>query len=708
MLTVINGFDITKYVLSDTIECDQSINDIIPKSSFDVNDEGSLLSFDFGMECIIWDENAPDAPTDNPAITAPTVPSHNLVQLPDASGAWTTYGPLSIFSGFPGLSPTVTFNNITYSGGNNYQLIYAISPAGHIHPGQKYMLSAYVTCSAPLTNAQGFLKIDWLDAASATIGGASISTLFSSTTDNAEQRITLSGTAPSNAAYIVASLGGQANVSGTNSGTIIFRSPQCEPMYFADTSLHWNVSYPTPECNYNKVNCSKMPDGTVSRTCRIFSGFIDDFDVEYDSPNRIWHISCAGPGALLENGNINATFTGQTDATIITTLVASYFAGQLSTSAPNSTSANPIQAGIVEDSIVYSDNSLREVLNGFIDKSGFVAFVDMYYTIRYQPSFYNVASFVLNESPDNITSFAYSKYKYKKDGTQTKRRIKITGAKFTGTRTDVFSGNGTNKQFTLTYVPNNITFIQVTGTNQKLGVYGRDSLGASFDVLVNKESQYLLFNTAPPNASNNVVVTYSYEAPISTQAVMQGSGLPIIPAYAIPLFDSKINDTNITSLPSATQRGLAEIAKAGNPREIINLSCEKFAPAGIAIYITHARTGITSKPYVIQSVRARFMGNGQNEYDYTLGSFNPSIIDHLRNANKAMNRSTTVSGVTAPQQVDVVATETIAYNDSLSAVPVASYSPSAYGTAHYGSNAYGGTTGAYGQTAQYGRSTIYG
>jgi hypothetical protein len=695
-LTCVNGYDISKYV-ENTINFDQAINDQIPKADFDVVDDGCLLTFDWAMEVILWDENTS------------SIPAHNLVPMPNVTPTWSlNSSPLSgLFSGFPGLTPVMTFSNTTYSGGNNWGLATASSPTGYIHPGQSYMLSMYLTIPTPLVNAQAMLKLDFFDLNNNIIGAGSVQITLNSTTANARQRVSVQGVAPAGAALVKGSFGGTASVSGTNSGSITFDTPQLEPMYFSDTSVDWNISYPTPNCNYYQVDCAQMPDGTTSRACRMFSGYIDDFEVDYDGPNRKWHISCAGPGAQLENGNINAVFTGQTDSTILTTLVNSYFSGQLSVVAPNSSSAAPIQTGIVEDNITYNDNSLREVLNGFTDKSGFVAFIDMYYALRYQPEFYNVASFTLSETPDESSSFPYSVYNYKKDGTQVKRRIKITGGKGIATAFKQFSGNGSTKIFTLDYTPYSMNSLVSAGVTQRVGIKGRDGFTGQYDVLMDKIAKTIEFNVAPPSGTNNITAVHGYEAPMSTQAIMQGSGLPSLPAYAIPLFDAKVNDTNINSLVSATQRGLAEIAKSGNPREILKATSEQFAPAGVAVYITHTRSGIINKPYVIQSVKGRCLGNGINEYDYVLGSFNPSIIDHLRNANKAMNRSTTVSGVTAPQQIDVVAIEIIAYRDSISATPVASYSTSVYGTAHYGTSAYGGSTGVYG-TARYGQSTVYG
>jgi hypothetical protein len=631
---------------------------------------------------------------------------------------------------FPGTVDEVSIYNTALSGArisalyqsgttgsqsNNFGLATAASPIGYVHPSQSYCLSTYFTIPTPLVNAQALLKLDFFDLNNNIIAGASVQSLFSTTLNNGLQRISLQGVAPSNATFAKASFGGIALVSGSNSGTINFGTPQLEPMYFNDPTTDWQISYPTADCNYGQVDCTQMPDLTISRTVRMFSGYISDFKKDRDGINTTWHITVAGPGAILDNGNISESFTAQTDDAIITAIVAVYFPTQLSVVAPNSSAALPIQTGITVDSISYNDDSLRDVLNNLIDTSLFVYFIDMYYTLRYQPSFYDFASFTLSDSPDEITSFSYWDYEYENDGTQVKRRIKITGGEFVGTKTDVFSGNGSTKQFNgLTYIPNATTLCQVGGVNQKVGVYGRDTLGANFDVLVNAQSQYILFNTAPANASNNIVITYTYQAPIETQTIMQGAGIPTIPSYAIPLFDSKVNDTNITSLAAATARGLAEIAKNGSPLETITLSTSQFAPAGTAIFLTNVLDNILSVPYVVQQVTGKFLGGvdssdqGQYQYDYTLGAWKPSIIDHMRNLNKVTNKSLAISGATAPQQIDVVAMELIRYVDSISATPQPSFAVGKYGTGKYGACSYGGSTGLYGSTAKYGSSTTYG
>lgn len=715
MWTIIDGLDWTYYIPFDTISLQQTINDPAPTLNFDVRDDGSLFSFNINDEVIVWKEDAPSYPSASLRLI-PTPPSHNIVQLPEVSGtgttgAWSSTGALtSIISGFPGLFPVVTFSNTTYTSGNNTAYLTAITPAGYIRANQQYMFSVYATISAPLVNAQAIVMMQFLDGNQSAIGSAT-STSFNSTTMNGLQRISISATAPTNAAYIQVWFGGQATTSGSNSGAINYGTPQLEPVWFPLRG----VSYPTPDCNYYQGDCALMPDGTTSRAIRYFSGIINDFKVEYIGPNRTWHIQCAGPGNLLENGDINATFTNQYDSTIISSIITSYFSTQIAINQANSALPSPVIQGALISSTVYSGNTLREVLNGLSDSSGYIFFLDNYYRLNYQPQFSSSASFTLSDSPDNITSFPYYDYEYEQDGTQLKRRIKINGGAFSGTKQDLFSGNGSTKQFALTYVPDKITSLVSASVVQRVGVYGRDSFTGSYDVLLNTQSQYILFNAAPPSGTNNILCTYTYKAPITTQTSLQTSNT-VAPSYTQPLFDAKVNDTNITDLATATNRGLAEIAKYGNPLEVFTFSSQEYAPAGQAIFFTSTADGVLNQPIIVQQVTGTMIGKSLiwgmtvNEFKYSCGSYQPTLIDQIRNSNKALNRSASVANTFVAQQFDFVAMEIIGYRDSITPTPQSTFAVGIYGNtgSKYGACSYGGSTGLYGSTAHYGMSTIYG
>ena len=701
MWTVIAGFDQTTLIPYETLLPTQTLGDPQPKANFDVIDAGAQLGFQIGDEVIIFDEAAPPTYTFNGKAIA-TIPAHNILQnATNFNGSsWAKSGTLSGIVTIPNaVTISITFANNAVGSG----VLAETCPIGHVHPGQTYMLSCYYTLAHDLVNANATLLLDFIDASGNVIGGSSVSTAFATTGSN-QAHISIQAVAPASAVQAKVSIGG-ATTSSPNSGTILAGTPQLEPLWFAGQG----VSYPTPDCNYFQVSCAVMPDGTISRACRVFAGYIDDYQWEYQGNTRIWHISCAGPGALLDNGQINAVYTAQYDSAILSSIVSTYFANQISIIAPNTSSPATVQQGVLVDSVSYSDNSLREALNGHSDLSGYSFFMDWYYSLRYNPAYYNAAGFSLTDGvADNVLSFNYYDFLLEVDGTQRKRRVKVVGAKFiTPAITDTFSGTGSLKTFPLSQQPYNVTGVAIGGTAQKAGINGVNSFTQGYAVLIDKANQQLIFNTAPVSGTNNVTCTYSYEGPVSVQVLDQNAAnTPVAPVYAIPNYDSKVHDTNLTSLAAATTRGLAELSKYSSPKTIITLKANQYTQPGYIIFLTHTLSGISNQPFTVQACDASYLGNGINEYAYTLGAYMPTLVDHIRNANKASNRSTTTANITAPQQIDVVVSEFLAYSDQVRGTVVPNYASGVYGTAKYGAAAYYGTAGVYG-TARYNSSAFY-
>lgn len=703
----------------------QTSNDPTPTFNFDVQDDGSLLNFGIGDEVIAWNEAAPGYPSlDGTAV--PTPPSHNLVwtleQSLSQNGFWSATGALSgLITPVPGFFPTMTFANTAYTGGNNTGFLTAVTPSGHIHAGQQYMFSVYADIATPLTNATGIIKMQFLGGSNNALG-APTSLSFTTTTSasgnpNSQQRLNLTAVAPSGAIYLQAWFGGEVLVSGTNSGSIGYGTPQVEPMWFTGgsrSSRYYPILYPTPDCNAYQTDCAIMPDFTVSRMVRLFSGCVNDIKKEYLGKNRVWHLQAAGPGQLLEDGQINATYTNFVDDQIIQNTVLINFPTKISVNVPNLALPLPLTPGVTISSITYSDNSLKDMLNGLIGQSNYIYYLDMYYRLYYQPQISATASFTLSDSPDNISSFPYYNYLIEEDGTQLEQNIKVKGGNFSGSRQDLFSGNGSTKQFTLTYIPNKIATLLVGSAAQRVGVYGRDTFSGPYDVLLNTQLQYILFNVAPVSGTNNVSCTYSYQGPISTTTTISTSSV-VAPSYTQPNFDAIVNDTNIADLATATERGLSEITQRGSPLTIITCTAQQYAPAGFCIPFTSAPDGIYSRSFIVQSVTGQMIGVDEtmepyNEFVYQLGGYQPSLVDHIKNTNKALNRSATVANVTAAQQFDFVAMETVGYRDTITATVQPVFAVGIYGNAasKYGACGYGGMTGKYGSTAHYGMSTIYG
>jgi hypothetical protein len=167
------------------------------------------------------------------------------------------------------------------------------------------------------------------------------------------------------------------------------------------------------------------------------------------------------------------------------------------------------------------------------------------------------------------------------------------------------------------------------------------------------------------------------------------TNVPVAPAYVLPAFDAKVNDSNLISTVTTTTRGLAEVSKFGQPLVIITGKAQKYAPVGWIVYVTLPLDNINNQPFVVQSVKGSYLGNALNQYEYTLGHYQPTLLDHIRNANKATNRARVTQGVNNILQTDLTVGEIIAYSELITVTPGTSTSGGTYGSAHYGSNSYG-------------------
>src|SRR5581483_7576759 len=187
------------------------------------------------------------------------------------------------------------------------------------------------------------------------------STITGTFTPGAQTQENITGTAPANAAYALIAFGGQTT-SSTNSGTITWASPQFEPMWFSDKG----VSYPTPDCNFAQVNSVILPDGTTSRKCRLFAGYVEDHINSYVGKQRHTAVQVASSSKLLETaGLISASFTNTQDISILSTALGqlpaqSSIISQLATGQQNQFSpASTLIAGVVVDSISFADATMR-------------------------------------------------------------------------------------------------------------------------------------------------------------------------------------------------------------------------------------------------------------------------------------------------------------------------------------------------------------
>lgn len=668
--TIINMVNVTDYIAPDNeengsaqsagIQWSQSLSDPTSTYDFTLDDINQTINVQNFQPVIVFDETLP------PIGSVQMIPSMNFTRNTTlASGTnWTTSGTLSSLITFlsnDANSFEMTFSNSAVGTGVASQQ----TLLGYVQPGVEYSFAGYTFAGGTITNIQAVLQVTFQDINGNTLGSTITSTF---TPTGPTQHVSLTATAPANAAYALFAVGGQAT-STTNSGVLRWGGVQFEPMWFAE----YGVSYPTPDCNVAQVSCVLMPDGTCSRACRLFAGYVEDHVNVYVGKQRHTVVQCASSSKLLETaGLIAASYTSEQDTSIITNALSllpvnSSIIGQLATGqqhefGPTST----LISGVVVDSISFNNSTLREVLNGISAQSGSIYYVDPYYYLWYVPPSFVGTSVMLSDEPDNVTSFPYYDFSVEYDSTNPVNVALVMGSKQTAAAiTDTFSGNGSTTIFDLSEPPDNVQSVTVGGTSIRTGVDGVDNAkfgpSSTYRALINKQKQIITFATAPVSGTNNTVVTYTYEDQVIAQ-VMAADAI----AQQKAQFWGLVSDSNITSTTAAKHRGLSELQNYAYPRTILTLSALNiYLPVGSLILFTCQSENYTNAPFAVQTVDADPQGGGQYSWNYTAGVYNPTIIDHFRNVAKAVKKTPTTANVAIVASIDVALFDEIHLNDSI-------------------------------------------
>lgn len=695
MYTIIGMRDMTAFVAPDNedngsaqsagISFSSNLNDPATTWNFVIDDIAQTLNVQNFMPVIVFDET-------QPAIgSVSTVPSMNFARTPDlitnntSVPNWTASGSLSSLWIYTQVFPKVLFSNDALGSA----LLQQTTLRGYVQSGVEYMFSAYITGIGTIQNIQALLQITFQDINGNTLG----SPITGTWTPGTETRVNITGVAPVNAAYVQIAFGGQTTVAGINSGEIQFGVAQFEPMWFTSQG----VSYPTPDCTFSQVNCVQMPDGTTSRKCRLFAGYVEDHINYYVGKQRHTAVQCASSSKLLETaGLVNASFTSTQDTTIITNAIGQLaintsILNQLSTGQQNEFSpTSTLIPGVIVDSINFTDSTMREVANGVSAQSSSLFYVDPYYYLWYVPPSFVGNVVELSDTPDNITSFAYDTFSVEYDSTNPVNYVRVKGTKQKAAAiTDSFTGDGATTVFDLTEPPDTITSVTVAGSSVRAGVDGVDNskFGASstYKALINKQKQTIQFATAPGNGAA-ISATYTFEDQVISD-VLAADAIASQQAQ----FWSLISDSNITSTTAAKHRGLTELQDYGEPRIILTLSSlDIYIPVGGLILFTCQSESMSQTPFVVQTVDADPQAGGVYHWNYTAGVYNPTIIDHIRNVQKAVKKTPTTANVAVVASIDVALFDEIHINDSvvINANGAPPQGPYLYGSALYGYASY--------------------
>ncbi len=624
-------------------------------------------------------------------------PTHNFLCNGDLSHPTGVQWSIQGISGVTliDLAPGIQFQTVNAA---NASFAYELQNVqlGYVVPGQKYCVSVYETVTATISGSNAVFKFDFLDSSGNILSGGASD--FHTSTGGGQIRIALTGTAPANAASIQVVMGMQAT-SNTNSGTVQFVNVQCECEWFPNQG----VSYPTPLCVSGQANCYVLPDSTVVRQTRLFAGYVQTAQAEYEGTLRTWTVVVASNSILIDTFYlVNTNYVNALDSTgiINSSVNANYTTSSQFVSSGNGVytqiTTNHTVAGVTIDYLSVTDMTFKDVLATLANSSGFYYYVDPYFDLHYAPPGYDAAGFGLagngtapNASPTDgsLPTYAFYSYKYVNDGSQVKNRVKVFGGKFLAPAiTDSFTGDGSTKNFLLSQQPYNVQQVLNNGVDitHTTGVSGVQTLGVGGIVaLYDKATPTLKFQTAPGNG-NAVKITYTYENNVIIRTRDVGS----IGQFGGRIFDSKINDTSLNSVAAADQRGLAELVQFSVPRGVATLTVQQYLPAGQSVQVTSGYDGLSKRPFLVQRSIYRYKGNGIYESAVELGAYNPDLVAILVSIHKALLRNPTTAGQTIVDE-RLMLLDTLYATETITFTALGTGSSNKYGTGVYGTTGYG-------------------
>ena len=226
---------------------------------------------------------------------------------------------------------------------------------------------------------------------------------------------------------------------------------------------------------------------------KIFAGTIEKIE-EYETKK----LTIYDYGYKLNNVVVNEIYNNKTPEYIIEDLITNY---------TDLTYSSTSSSGITLSKYVCKDKKLNEVINELSSLLGWIWYIDKDKKFYFEPKSYESSGITLT-----IGTNARLKGKWRKDTSHIINEVIVVGDMATFNTSDSFSGDGSTKEFTLTYQPKGNVRVLVDGTEQQGYVEGQGTGDYKYD----KDNKKIIFDTAPSSGSS-IVVYYEYEVPIKVQ-----------------------------------------------------------------------------------------------------------------------------------------------------------------------------------------------
>ncbi|MHB1334524.1 MAG: hypothetical protein ACYCXQ_01020 [Candidatus Humimicrobiaceae bacterium] len=218
-----------------------------------------------------------------------------------------------------------------------------------------------------------------------------------------------------------------------------------------------------------------------------------------------------------------------------------------------------IETGPTLNRIQFNYVTIADAFKKICDYTGYDWYIDYYKNVYFFMAQNNPASFEVNDSA------AVSNLEINRDLTQIKNAIYVRGASYIS---DIYTqnmvGDGTTKDFYLTYKPHDLT-ITIGGASKTVGTDNIHDL-SSYDSLVNFQEKMVKFASAP-GAGVAIVFTYKYDVPILVYKRDPQSVAALVALGDVDgIREKRIIDNSIKSREEARQKAEGELLQSSNPK----------------------------------------------------------------------------------------------------------------------------------------------
>jgi len=389
----------------------RAMTDPVPTCSIVLKDSNSTIAPQAMQEVLVLDDKLAPNPTINMLLN-PSMNPYNT--------NWISIPPTGLtLSQNPGGGTIATITNVAVGA-------YAITEQTGgftISAGYTYCFSGYIQGSSSPTNIGVNLKVGWFSPT-----GSILSTVVSTgpvpvSTSLVRYSFTVTPPAGAFAAIPVFELNATSN---TNSGVITVTEPQFEPVWFPTV-----LNYPTPWVGPAQPNCQQMPGGRYIRQYRKFAGFLNRvLYSNYHGNVRDVEVDCAGYAWLMSLITGSNSFTNQSDASIIISLLSSYLPAGIVTT-------TNVITGTTLSSFQLNWDDLRTAFDNLASQSSYYWTIDYYWNVIYAPPGYfsMPISLICDDSanPDMVTTYPAYDFSAEMDYTQPGSTILTIGGTSGGT-----------------------------------------------------------------------------------------------------------------------------------------------------------------------------------------------------------------------------------------------------------------------------------